>query len=107
MNPDNVGTLLACQRLQAAGIVLETDFQYDGLGCLQKGLCSPFYFVPAPSMAEVWRELPEQAQILKSVKTNVCWTEIRPTNCQPFAGANPTDCLIDLLIWVEQRKEKA
>ena len=71
--------------------------------------------IPAPSMAEAWRRLPGILSVNKR------WYELRfikvdgithvgywwSTECLiRFQNINPTDALIDLLIWVEQRKEE-
>lgn len=121
MNPLNYGSKEACQRLHDAGIVLETEFYwyhntvYDTYEMKDK---IPHYmnkedYIPALSMAEVWRELPPNLSINKIFYE----PQIRKINevtyvgyywfdrsIQTFLNSNPTDALIDLLIWV--RKEK-
>lgn len=108
MNPLNYGTLPACQRLQKAGIVLETEviwYRRQDTGEIELCLTprNPTKIVcPAPSMAEVWRELPDGTEIFKQGEENIGWFRNGRT-----IDANPTDTLIDLLIWsAEQRKEK-
>lgn len=111
MNPQNYASLEASKRLQDAGIVLETEVYWripfdvtvpphlvlkkDHLECF--GICADF--IPAPSMAEVWRELPGGTVLYQDKITRAAygnWT---------IDNANPTDALIDLMIWVTQQKE--
>ena len=121
-NPDNYGTLEACQRLQAAGIVLETEAWWNLCGSgkdaqwrLERVKCPGS--VPAPCFTEVWRELPERQTIYgcicEIIFTKVgplhlaCYSWIYEAMSPVFKQANPIDTLIDLLIFViEQRKEK-
>jgi hypothetical protein len=121
MNPNNYATLEAAQRLLDAGIVLETDFCSDLWGDPNKII--PWYsgvepghpdFVPRPSMAEVWRELPETIQTgpvtWKHLTTEKMGTRMeayyRPCNNKEIKSSeNPIDALIDLLIWVKAQKE--
>jgi hypothetical protein len=121
MNPLNTATLPACQRLAAAGIVLETDHywykDYDGTWKLSNDL-DEFVrdrdYVSAPSPAEVWRELPKQENSVRfGAYLEVSKTIDFAGNEVTYAGylrdgiasadytsANLTDALIDLLIWV-------
>jgi len=116
MNPLNYTSLEASKRLVDAGIVLETEalwvkWYFDSStnmnyhpyewrlmyrGLTQDDLKS----IPAPSMAEVWRELPDVMAMNHRNGETECWLE---TGSDSFASTNPTDALIDLLIWV--RKE--
>ncbi len=115
MNALNYGSIKACQRLVDAGIVQDTDFyfkKFDGqidfisreekgswLKQVEKGYASPLaIFIPAPSMAEVWRELPEGCELWKDRYTHAA---NGPQGCETF-DSNPTDALIDLLIWVRR-----
>jgi hypothetical protein len=128
MNPDNYGSLEACQRLQAAGIVLETDFCWAKISNTKwiiissneanemdrkRGLA-----IPAPSMAEVWRELPKQKTFIqKGEEFHICflgdWKHDEGKlyhleyRSELFYNENPTDALIDLLIWVRKEKGNA
>lgn len=128
MNPLNYASLEASKRLAEAGIVLETEAvwvseehpPFDGsTKCVVSWkLCNRQEFIrynfgkisegviPAPSMAEVWRELPEASAYLHTNKETEVWLEdeedIIPKS-NSFADTNPTDSLIYLLIWV--RKE--
>jgi hypothetical protein len=138
MNPLNYATLEASQRLHAKGIVLETEavwchystdkFSHPNKWSLgYRGLVESDPrkddrpFIPAPSMAEVWRELPqnlnsgEDIGALMIYKREVYaneyltvagywWHEVELCS---FVNTNPTDALVDLLIWItEQRKEE-
>ena len=134
MNQLNHGSLETCQRLLAAGIVLETDaiWEYDA-PCSDptdparnqygewKLVHKPYKIgqmhnrqVPAPSMAEVWRELPwymsnyGELEVTQIADTFACGFHKGLAIREPlFTSTNPADALIDLLIWVtEQGKEK-
>ena len=111
MNPNNYASLAASKRLVEAGIVLETEVVWttDGLDwvLMSRDRCGSWMQgIPAPSMAEVWRELPEASAYLHTNKETEVWLEdeedIIPKS-NSFADTNPTDSLIYLLIWV--RKE--
>lgn len=132
MNPLNYASLEASKRLAEAGIVLETEalwvkWYFDSStnmnyhpyewrlmyrGLTQDDLKS----IPAPSMSEVWRELPETAlQPCRDTTTGYCheYLSLQKDGDLTVAGygeyseigrnSNPTDALIDLLIRV--RKE--
>jgi hypothetical protein len=69
--------------------------------------------VPAPSMAEAWRELPD---FIDTIEFGRCTPLIHRYSKNTIAGygvmqlgrtenVNPTDALIDLLIWLEGRKK--
>jgi hypothetical protein len=104
MNPLNYGSREACQRLTDAGIVLETEFCWLNAGSdigyvlRPSRQCKLLISIPAPSMAEVWRELPRGIYLLQGDKGSTCWS-----NEKSYFATNATDALIDLLIWV--RKE--
>ena len=112
MNPLNYTSLEASKRLVDAGIVLETEAVWrkkrdkTGYYLSRKALYHRTSDIPAPSMAEVWRELPEASAYLHTNKETEVWLEdeedIIPKS-NSFANTNPTDSLIYLLIWV--RKE--
>jgi len=119
-NPENYANLKASKRLVEAGIVLETDlvwseriFHGDFVlvpkGAYHRENCTKWY--PAPSMAEVWRELPDFLDVgtKRYRKTlyadgghSIAWYG----GLERIHNSNPTNALIDLLIWVRQRKEK-
>jgi hypothetical protein len=116
MNQLNHASLGASQRLVAAGIVLETEQKWriadDGTACLVNSkdyegtVWFSFKLIPAPSMAEVWRELPENTKLLKGVMDGTDWTVASTTNYGTAVYENPCDALADLLIWVKGRGEK-
>jgi hypothetical protein len=115
MNQDNYATFEAAQRLVDAGIVLETDCYWkEGLIIVtademknSRRINPLLHFTPAPSMADIWRELPEDidGHWLGMGKvgedTYVFYRDLKDFPYQ----ANPTDALIDLLIWVKAQKE--
>ena len=113
MNELDYTSLEISKRLAEAGIVLETDALWatsihGGASQLihkedADKLFGQVTIVPAPSMAEVWRELPEGTELLKCKNDYVAvWAQVEMS--PDFENTNPTDALIDLLIWV--RKEK-
>lgn len=126
MNPLNYASLEVSKKLVDAGIVLETEaywwkahqridwiLQYKNVG-IGDMLTQSVNCIPAPSMAEVWRELPEGFQQSRSCP--VFWVEaeihyaaymqdFRITSPY-FNSTNPTDALIDLLIWVKENKDE-
>ena len=121
MNELNYGSREACQRLKDAGIVLETEAAWYPRPTGDYVLLhtsAGFDYIPAPSMAEVWRELPSE---LRSEDGSIRDWENLKMHKEPdcagnsfagykmghyFSDTNPTDALIDLLIWVtEQKKE--
>jgi hypothetical protein len=133
MNPLNYATLEASQRLHANGIVLETEmvwfseFPKDEWGLITASAYNlllermphmVFSSIPAPSMPEVWRELPEMIgetgrKFYLTAQRLGGFTEVGYESAhhdgvkKSFESTNPTDALVDLLIWVvEQRKEE-
>jgi hypothetical protein len=129
MNPLNHATLEASNRLVDAGIVLETEKVWvqipnlyatnkDGSSplrweCRDKAYGSYSDFIPAPSRTEVWRELPEWTsdedgwlEITKDGEEIDVGYHSKSSHSNPFfTSTNPTDALIDLLIWVRKEKE--
>ena len=108
MNKNNYATLEATQRLYDAGIVFETDTIYGPRGdLLYKALveCGTGD-IPAPSMAEVWRELPDKIHIRKLTGETWCWSGFPAEDDFSSHSTNPTDALIDLLIWLTAQKEE-
>lgn len=111
LNPLNYCTLPAAQRLTEKGIVLETEVVWYSRqnwknwtigyrGLVEDDPRNNVVF-PAPSMAEVWRELRQHINDqdyfqLKSMSWDAMY---RPRN-------NTIDDLIDLLIWVRGQKGK-
>ena len=109
MNTQNVGNFEACKRLVEAGIVLETDFYWarDSNGWYLRTYVTyereVLESIPAPSMTEVLKELPNNTAFLKN-KIYYASTGGKDSVYKEFISTNPTDALIDLLIWT--RKEK-
>lgn len=121
MNEQDYGSLEACQRLLDAGIVVETEnYWYHHLGGEWKlypkedvfGILKSEHLIPALSMAEAWRELPDsygpsttlllEKHYNEAIAGYFDWDEEDFTKAK-FRNINPTDALIDLLIWT--RKE--
>lgn len=115
MNPLNYASLEASKRLQEAGIVLETEkywYQdahgwYLGLMPTVKGQHTPVH-IPALSMAEAWREFGDDVYITRHwdrerriYKTRATLTMLMSP---AYTDTNPTDALIDLLIWVRKNQ---
>jgi hypothetical protein len=113
MNKDNYATLEACQRLLDAGIVLETDAVWAW--CDKNKSMKPYenptlylfshidskvfdHWYSAPSMAEVWRELQKYTKSFYFTLRDKVWEIIRD-------NPNPTDALVELLIWLTAQKE--
>lgn len=139
MNELNYASQEASQRLVDAGIVLETDvywYHYPESLLLEfkhygKEIPSDYLvtkastskgsrnYIPAPSMAEVWRELPQEFkggdfEVGKTID-GLCFAgyyiaadylDDFGTEVITFKNINPTDALIDLLIWVTEQKRK-
>jgi len=120
MNPNNYASLEASKRLHDAGIVLETDAVWarDENGWYLRSSFENtdrevLESCPAPSMTEVWRELPATvpdrglSMKLRKAGDGKTWGSYFRDGSQIIdsikADTNPTDALIDLLIWV--RKE--
>ena len=120
MNKNNYASLEASQRLVDAGIVLETDAHWyrDRAGhdyLAPFPTVTPHNSIPAPSMAEAWRELPDEFQggyleLGKHTTTKEHYAAYMiPTyhgDCEIERGVfstntNPTDALIDLLIYIK------
>lgn len=119
MNESNYGTLEACKKLVEKGIVLRTEAVWATDGCdwrlmSRNYIGSWLYCIPAPSMAEAWRELPEtieeydltcekifngglQAGYTAYDVSGLRWKVL-------LNNSNPTDALIDLLIFVKEHK---
>lgn len=132
MNPLNYASLEACKRLVDAGVVLETEagwykifrpgsHAFDMVLSMRTGN-EKFYGdnFPAPTMAEVWRELPDSvddadlvmektsqgdtyAGYAIPVKASQGEVDSYEQEIHGLLDTNPTDALIDLLIWVRQK----
>lgn len=121
MNQSNYVSREAAQCLVDAGIVLETDFYWarDGEGWYFRS--DGTYYrevlesIPAPSFTEVWRELEKNtifygADLYFSFNfsefgfyTNSAKFSdgLGRINSPTFMSDNPTDALIDLLVWLK------
>jgi hypothetical protein len=130
MNPLNYGSLEACKRLVDAGIVLheseaswhKSEINYGGWILALTGSLPLIHVTevyPAPSMPEVWRELPEQdhsvrygayLELSKTVGidtgelTYAAYIRDGVASCD-YSNPNPTDALIYLLIWYLKQRE--
>ena len=109
VNEANYVSLEASKRLDEAGIVLVTEkawiMSYTGWELVDNikyyGFWKDAKKYPAPSMAEVWRELPLGSRLMRGTEDRaVAWR----WDSGEMINTNPTDALIDLLIWL--RKEK-
>jgi hypothetical protein len=123
-NPLNYATREASQKLLDNGIMLETENIWvwvDREWILSKkehyATFVPRY--PAPSFAEVWRELPEEIIVKDNfLKYRILlWKYGGKSYCayinnyndfgsEFFFNINPTDALIELKIWVEGDKSE-
>jgi hypothetical protein len=108
MNTQNYASLEASKRLVDAGIVLKTEAYWIRVANSPMMLVDNRHgadeYYPAPSMAEVWRELSEQhddeyLRLFKDEGKTFCgYGEY----ADRWGNENPTDALIDLLIWKEK-----
>ena len=126
MNPLNRASLESSLRLSEAGIVLKTEaswyYHYGGpVWTWELSNCWPTSnigyrgkCIPAPSMAEVWRKLPRYIErkgyhyellLMQEPDgfTSAHYSDLQ-RNYTIFRGdsINPTDALIDLLIWTRK-----
>jgi hypothetical protein len=103
MNELNYASLEASKKLVDNGIVLKTDIVWaDSVLKTRNNVCVTDYVIPAPSMAEVWRELPFQSYIKKlDDGSTLVWICDDDIESNMIANTNPTDALIDLLIWLK------
>ena len=118
MNPDNCASLEASKRLVEAGITPTTEAVWASKeGCpyslvytTDVGKIGGLYIIPAPSMAEVWRELPYNSA-LSMADDGESWVHVgddpRKNLESIHRSFNPTDALIDLLIWVRKEASHA
>jgi len=137
MNPQNYCSLEMSRKLVEAGIVVETDFyhqtdldinEYDGLvpkeerddfmEQIRDGHASDeiYEWIPAPSMAEIWRELPERIvnrqmiftpAIEKSDNSNIACYRWFDHHLYEFHRENPCDALAELIICVKSQAQVA
>lgn len=116
MNTQNFASLEACKRLVEAGIVLKTEAYWIRVANSPMMLVDNRHgadeYYPAPSMAEVWRELPLKESSdgtyarLLFYSHGISWITNADESFFPYkeCGENPTDALIDLLIFVRKGK---
>ena len=107
MIPLNYASLEAAQRLDKARVVLKTErgwFYSKKYGWTDHEMIECEKRIPRASFAEMWRELPGDASICKMNGNNYTLLQNRKT--PQFGNTNPTDALIDLLIWVTEQKRK-
>ena len=116
MNPLNHASLEATDRLQAAGIVLETDFYHvthHADGYFHQQIVTKRYLIsipepesvyPAPSMAEVWREFNKYSaqEFADLVRRYFDPRNEKGTIFYLVYVARTIDALIDLLIWLKK-----
>ena len=114
MNELNYASLSASKKLVDNWIVLETDFVWrkkrdkTGYYLSRKALYHRTSDVPAPSMAEMWMELPDiyQGKLIYLTKVGnqtqvgYGWPYM-PSSSIVGQNINPTDALIDLLVWLK------
>ena len=102
MNNLNVASFEASKKLHDTGIVLKTEkFWIKTIDGLELFNDDDEGAIPAPSMAEVWRELPEWTECKKQAVETKC-VLMTKDNIKVFFSENPTDALIDLLIFVRK-----
>ncbi len=103
MNDKNYASLEASKRLFSSGIVLKTDHvwyqRYPGWNIGTIGIEIDKYskHYPAPSMAEVWKELPRYSRCKKVAVGTIAWIGMSKI----MSNENSTDALIDLLIYIK------
>ena len=111
MNDKNYASLEASKRLFSSGIVLKTEASWDWNGreyvLSPAGTLLPGF--PAPSMAEAWRELPDEeaSHVRKVFNGKTIISKHKGSRViEEIVYINPTDALIDLLIWVRKQEER-
>jgi hypothetical protein len=120
MKPLDNASLEASKKLVDNGIVLETEKSFHAYPSPKYGKwlynlintnLDNTEDIPAPSMAEVWRELPEHYNggrkcLMMAEGINIAgYSNGNGFDCSNnFPNRNPTDALIDLLIWVIKDK---
>ncbi len=112
MNSFNYASFEASKKLVDNGIFLKTDFFYvntfSDMGWIfrtEGEFNDEDDFVPAPSMAEVWRELAKyNASLYWSKNNSVTFAVLEGS--PSFYSINPADALIDLLIWVTEKNRE-
>lgn len=124
MNQENYGTLEPCKKLADAGIVLTTDFVWyvNGAGWklstrdwVENVVSVKYEVIPAPTLAEVWIELPQDILHNAMVCSLMMWkfnkgvyTEVgywwHDQIIKSIIMENSTDAAINLLIWLKENE---
>lgn len=60
------------------------------------------HYYPAPSFAELWRELPDSTCVNKDFDYTKCWVD-NNLILKVFQNVNPAYALAELLIWVKEQ----
>ena len=116
MNELNYASFEASKKLYNTGIILETDAAWflspDNSPLLSyKGLqCYPYINIPAPCFTEVWRELQDklpgnQKTLEYGEKSGGDMLICSEMYAGKFKSENPTDALIELLLWLGGKQE--
>ena len=129
INSDNYATREAAERLQKAGIVMETDFQWVyaqhiplkgadkswkifdrfSLMVIEMTQYKPLCVLPAPSLAEITRQFPDGDDLIATVAAWIMSITGMPANDTEIkrvmaAIIKDINRAIDLKIWLEGRK---
>lgn len=120
MKEPNYCSLEVSQRLVDAGIKINTENHWchwdNGEWTLGNGIMeTPREFIPAPTFAEIWIELPEDISHDAMVCSLMLWkfnhgkfTEIgywwHTQIIKSVLNENPADAAAELLIWVKEEK---
>lgn len=112
MNEKNYGSLEACKRLAEAGIKIETEATYYSIHGDRWKLYRTWETdkflgkkLPAPSMAEVWRELPTGTTLYRGDDLSEAFFYQQSRKISKI-NSNPTDALIYLKIWTVEQERK-
>ena len=113
MDQLNYATLEASRRLIEAGIVLDNVDMMWGCTSENPGKWEITYkdrllgsSIPAPSIAEIWRELPEGTKLIKEMGSSEVYIIVNARQRISMKNENTVDALIDLLIWIKGWREK-
>jgi hypothetical protein len=116
MNELNYASLEASKKLVDAGIVLEAEYYWIRVAnspmMLHNNIHGADEYYPAPSMAEVWRELPDINQGARIYLTKIGnqtqvgygWPYM-PSSSIVGQNINPTDAAIELKVWLKGEGE--
>ena len=108
MNENNYTSLEMSRKLVEAGIALETGlrwFEFKGEWHLLRPTTSLLDVcdnVPAPCMAELWRELPTFSIVEKRIEGKTEAWVIGQKRDPSVLYTNPCDALAGLLIWLKR-----